>query len=283
MLGKKPVLAYKTESNDRWQAELYKQGSEACRNYSQLTMRTRTLSQEVLLVSVVGLSAVITKVDASAWPQIVLAAGIALLPFSVSLAFVDWHYQSAFSAIRNFLADIEVSHKQNGPWRAHLKERTHFKDHIASYGPFLLLSAIGCLAIMVGTWSLADPKDPKITAGQFYPAMFAALLVAVWLFWVSFRLNQEASDDLENLRKKPRLSRVDRCFLNVVCGIRRSTAYWVCSLVLIATSIYLGFRFPTRSLMCIHVLFLLLLWVCFFVLMCWLAARKDGGRLNQNQ
>ena len=142
----------KTELNENqhWEMELYKQGSEACRNYSQLTMRTRTLSQQILAVSVVGLGAAIANKDISIGSQIFLTGGVVLLVFSGSLFFVDWHYQSAFTAIRNSLAFIESRQPLFGPWIAHLNVRTHFRDHIASYLPFLLLAIVGCLGIWLG-------------------------------------------------------------------------------------------------------------------------------------
>lgn len=159
---------------DAWEIEMYKQGSEACRNYSRLTMKTRTLSQQVLIVSVVGLSAVIANKDVPSRHEIVLIGGIALLAFSVSLTFVDWHYQSAFTAIRNALACIEYTIKLPGPWRAHLGERTQFKDHVASYLPFLLLFAIGCLGIGFGI---------KLSGGS---ALLVGLVVIPLLFFASF-------------------------------------------------------------------------------------------------
>jgi hypothetical protein len=135
---------------NEWRHALYREGSEACRNYSRLTMQTRTLSQQILVVGVVGLSAAVASKEAFRRPEIVLTGGLALVAFAVSLAFVDWHYQSAFTAIRNSLAEIEHELELMGPWRAHLAERTHVKDHVASYVPFILLCIIGCIGTLIG-------------------------------------------------------------------------------------------------------------------------------------
>jgi hypothetical protein len=54
-------LESKGEKEFEWEVEFYKQGSDACRNYSQLTMRVRTLSQQVLVGSSIGLAALLSR------------------------------------------------------------------------------------------------------------------------------------------------------------------------------------------------------------------------------
>jgi hypothetical protein len=131
-------------------SHVYEAGSEACRNYSRLTLQTRTLSQQVLVAGTIGLAAAIASKEASDRPWIIFGSGVVLILFSVSLGFVDWHYQSAFTAIRNSLARIEHQQEFDGPWTAHLSARTEFKDHVASYMPFLLLFTMGCGAMGLG-------------------------------------------------------------------------------------------------------------------------------------
>lgn len=131
-----------------WEVEVYRQGSDACRNYSGLTMRTRTLSQQILAVAVVGLATAAVK--GADVPGILLFGGVTLLAFAFSLLFVDWHYQSAFTAIRNTLASMESKRGMVGPWLCHLNARTHFNDHLASYSPFVALATLGCLSVWRG-------------------------------------------------------------------------------------------------------------------------------------
>lgn len=139
-------------SGDEWRMEFYKQGSEACRNYSNLTMRVRTLAEQILGVSVVGLAAYLKTGDSAELDdRVILAGGLTLVILAISLGFIDWHYQSAFSAIRDSLAKAEAERKLGGPWRAHLSVRTRLKDHVASYLPFILLGAVGCF---VATYAL---------------------------------------------------------------------------------------------------------------------------------
>ncbi|HSL83679.1 MAG TPA: NAD(P)-dependent oxidoreductase [Thermoanaerobaculia bacterium] len=145
---------------DDWERESYVQGSEACRNYSNLTMRVRTLAQQALLAAAAGLgAAVIGRENIEYFYDLMGVVGLLLVVFAVSLFFVDWHYQSAFTAIRNHLTTIEARHHveeldrlecHDGPWTAHLSVRTRFRDHVASYLPFLLIGEVGAVAAFYG-------------------------------------------------------------------------------------------------------------------------------------
>lgn len=140
------------QKNDDWLLKTYEEGSSTCRNYSNLTMRVRTLAQHVLVVGVAGLSVLmLDHRNKEELPYAILIVSFSLLVFSISLFLVDWHYQSAFSGIRNQLARMECEKGISGPWLAHLSIRTHLNDHIASYLPFLLLGALGCLGIWMGS------------------------------------------------------------------------------------------------------------------------------------
>lgn len=141
-----------THKNNDWLIKAYEEGSLTCRNYSNLTMRVRTLAQHVLVVGVAGLSVLMLDYQKEEeLPYAILIVSFSLLIFSISLFLVDWHYQSAFTGIRNQLASIECEKGISGPWLAHLCIRTHLNDHVASYLPFLLLGALGCLGVWLGS------------------------------------------------------------------------------------------------------------------------------------
>lgn len=146
---------------EAWERERYVQGSEACRNYSNLTMSVRTLAQQVSLAAAAGLAAALIGQERIEpfFSELMWVSGLVLTVFALSLFFVDWHYQSAFTAIRNHLATIEARHHLEevealdchaGPWTAHLDARTQFKDHLASYVPFLLIGDLGLAAALYG-------------------------------------------------------------------------------------------------------------------------------------
>jgi len=168
----------------------YEQGSEACQNYSRLTMTVRTLSQQIMAVSFVGfIAALSSKTNNLNMSYLLGYGGIAVVIFSVSLLVVDWHYQSAFTAIRNALARLEVKVGIVGPWRSHLIARTRKRDHLASYLPFLLLWLLGFIISGVGfnhsiSWSIT------ILACLFGIGLFTNLL---------FRAARNDLKDLEYL------------------------------------------------------------------------------------
>lgn len=138
--------------------DLYKEGSEVCRNYSRLTMQVRTLTQQVLMATVAAVAVAILakgtlsdQVDHTFLGYILLCTGIVLGSFSASLALIDWHYQSAFTAIRDALVELEKDAELiHGPWQAHKKVRTSPDDFIASYVPFWFLSGIGLIGFING-------------------------------------------------------------------------------------------------------------------------------------
>jgi hypothetical protein len=152
-------------------------------------MQTRTLSQQIMAAAAVGLAtaAATRGIDDTARVAIFLSVGIVLLAFAFSLLFVDWHYQSAFTAIRNALAFIESRQPVLGPWIAHLNARTHFNDHIASYLPFLLLAALGCASIIGGVVC-------SNRSGAFIfiacSGVAAAFGIVVFFFWRRCRFAQ---------------------------------------------------------------------------------------------
>lgn len=168
-------------SPDTWEIESYKQGSEACRNYSNLTMRVRTLTQQIFGASVVGLAAYLNtrKSPTLVFPDpVFIIGGITLVFLAVALGFVDWHYQTAFSAIRDSLAKAEARHNRKGPWpwRAHLSVRTNFKDHIASYLPFVLLGVVGFWGALFG-WFGNTPHTWRWMTLAFALAVFVFVVL----------------------------------------------------------------------------------------------------------
>jgi hypothetical protein len=153
-----------------YSSPLYSEGSEACRNYSRLTMRVRTLAQHVLIVYVIAISVAIlsgkfgieqgTNVYIPILKgNVLMYAGLILGLFSVSLALVDWHYQSAFTAIRDALREMEGN--LYGPWKAHKRVRNSRNDFIASYVPFWILWGIGLGSFVFGIYLVKF--TPKIT------------------------------------------------------------------------------------------------------------------------
>jgi protein-S-isoprenylcysteine O-methyltransferase Ste14 len=169
-----------------WEEAAYKQGSDACRNYSQLTMRTRTLAQQILATATVALGVATATSEIQGWnrAEIFIAGGVVLLALAFSLLFVDWHYQSAFTAIRNSLAYIESRQPVAGHWLSHLNVRTQFKDHIASYFPFLLLAAMGCLSVLGGLnilrMELKPPWHIPTLVWTIPPLLLAAVVAFFW-------------------------------------------------------------------------------------------------------
>ena len=129
----------------------YEEGSASCRNYSQLTMRVRTLSQQVMVLAIAALVAALAPEEGK-WNKedVMQYGGVAISLFALSLLVVDWHYQSAFSAIRNAMAELESKAGIEGPWRAHLRARTQKRDHVASYLPFLFLWVLGWATFSLG-------------------------------------------------------------------------------------------------------------------------------------
>ncbi len=158
--------ALKNTKKQEWEIKAYEEGSAACRNYSNLTMRTRTLSQHIMLISVgvfAGIYSEAIPINNDIGPKLLIVGGSILCFFSISLRLIDWHYQSAFSAIRDSLAALECKNQilkntdnLNSPWRSHLAVRTRFHDHIASYFPFLLLMAVGGSALYFGANELVE-------------------------------------------------------------------------------------------------------------------------------
>ncbi len=145
------MILYSPPASDMTETERaqYEQGAEACRNYSQLTSRARTFAQ---LIAAAAVTVPFATGLAPDQRHLVFQLGGAILcTVAVGLCLIDWHYQSAFTAIRNRLANMEAYHGCVGPWRAHLSVRTGVADHIASYIPFYLLALLGVAGIILGT------------------------------------------------------------------------------------------------------------------------------------
>ncbi|HVF61205.1 MAG TPA: hypothetical protein VNJ70_15465 [Thermoanaerobaculia bacterium] len=129
-------------------------------------------------MSIAGLAATYLKddsgIDGTPDRAILVGGGLTLVLLAISLGFVDWHYQSAFSAIRDSLARAEAERRIDGPWRAHLSVRSRLVDHFASYLPFVFLFAIGCVGACVGMfgigigWWLSAPLVAAAFAFFFY-------------------------------------------------------------------------------------------------------------------
>lgn len=133
-------------------SDFYREGSDACRNYSRLTMQVRTLSQNVLIAYLVGLGIAYRTLSTdgeSGFAHILWTTGFVLVLFSISLAVVNWHYQSAFEAIRDNLKRLEENANLVGPWRVHQLVRGGRKDAYAQFAPFVISAFIGVSEIFI--------------------------------------------------------------------------------------------------------------------------------------
>lgn len=175
-----------------WELQSYREGSATCRNYSILTMQVRSLAQQILFIGVAGMATALSMPENTLGigpATIVLIGAIALLTVTASLSFVDWHYQSAFAAMRNYLALVEEKNGLSGPWLAHLKVRTGFKDHIASYVPFLLLILVGCLGLAFGL------------EGRPGSWMIPAAILFLAVCWFMHRCRRAAREDRDTMER----------------------------------------------------------------------------------
>ncbi len=166
-------------------SELYKQGSECCRTYSELTMKVRTLAQQIVIGYAVGLGIFLSR---TSWPSVLLeavllGAGVLLVLFAAGLWALNQHYSKAFEAIRdNSLVPLEELAQRSkkeaavssepatqipkqqaplarttepgnaalvGPWKAHATiRRTHrLMTRLAWHLPYIILIVLGLLSV----------------------------------------------------------------------------------------------------------------------------------------
>ena len=103
--------------------ELYRQGSEMCRQYSKLTMGVRTLSQQILIGYTVGVGVTLSKVEvADRGPILALSGGVLIL-FAAALWTLNRHHSTAFVEIRDEVLSVlegpyDVQARPRGPWQA---------------------------------------------------------------------------------------------------------------------------------------------------------------------
>lgn len=110
---------------------LYEQGSRCCQQYSELTMKSRTIAQHIMIAYAVGMGLLLSKVGEpnSAFYATLIFAGIILIVFGRVLAALNRHYSTAFESIRDdCLVKLEAvtlgeESKLLGPWQAHQKHR----------------------------------------------------------------------------------------------------------------------------------------------------------------
>lgn len=156
--------------------EMYREGSECCRNYSKLTMQVRTLASYLMMAYAVGIGTMGSQWLSTRQPVpgsglvgivrtlpaqaglVLLFAGLALVLFAFSLWTVNWHYSKAFVAMRNVISQFEppsgmlaASRQDGGPWRAHERIRRPWKDAVAWNVPFLALGVIGAISVWAGS------------------------------------------------------------------------------------------------------------------------------------
>lgn len=161
-------MANKQECTHLAAAELYRQGSECCRNYSNLTMRVRTLAQQVLLAYAVGVGLLLTR--GKEIGALLFGAGIILILFSSALWILNLHYSLSFTGIRNdclrkleanVLEAVETDKTDKpiavGPWEAHAHAQPAWVRVAAWHWPYLVLVFVGLLTMLLGvTWGVFD-------------------------------------------------------------------------------------------------------------------------------
>ena len=135
-----------------WELEAYKQGSETCRNYSRLISPVRTI---IITFVSAAIGAVTLKWDdMSDRVSVLMIAGTATSFMGIVLLLIDWHFQSAFEAIRDTNAITEAKQGVKGPWLAHFKVREPVSVFLASYLPLLLLIWGGATVMFASIWML---------------------------------------------------------------------------------------------------------------------------------
>lgn len=155
--------------------EMYREGSECCRNYSKLTMQVRTHVGLLMLGYAVGIGTMgsnwLSHSVAPTGPGLInllhslprqaglvlLFGGVALFLFAVSLWTVNWHFSTAFRAMRDVICELEpakpirgCSCSDGGPWRAHKRAREPLADTIAWNLPFGVLAVIAAVSVVAG-------------------------------------------------------------------------------------------------------------------------------------
>ena len=135
-----------TTASHSWAEHMYQEGSAACRNYSRLTMHVRTVASVVLM----GGAAASVFTHGLANGRTIGLIGLFVWVLTLMLALTNWHFQKAFEAIRDKLAELEHDHAAHGVWCAHQKMRHKENDLISTYGPFVLLGMAGTLLAAFG-------------------------------------------------------------------------------------------------------------------------------------
>lgn len=151
-----------TEISDK---ERYAEGSKVCIQYIQSTMALRTLSQQTLVVSGVGIGLLVTRPmawTAAEWTFSLTVAGSIIVLFALSLLFLNLHFAMGFDVVRDYLSELEGPYpkpddpgaKVVGPWQAHRRKRqqscwSKCVRLLAWYLPFLSLLLIGAALLVI--------------------------------------------------------------------------------------------------------------------------------------
>jgi hypothetical protein len=163
-------MAEEPTANTVTRKDWYKYGSEACKQYSQLTMNIRTLAQQLVLAYAVGMGIVISKgpsglptTESSEFCPISVWAGAILIIFAFVLYVLNRHHSSAFRTIRDdCLRRLEgdergEDHEPIGPWAAHARARERWQElfkpgfNLAWDLPFYALLSIGIASVVLGS------------------------------------------------------------------------------------------------------------------------------------
>ncbi len=160
-------------------ADMYKEGSASLRNYSDLTMKVRTLAMHLFLGSAVALAVASSK-DVTELPKYAFWGGACLALFSITLLCINWHFATAFNVIRNSMADLEdgAGVQPDGPWQRHQLVRGGWRDPLAYTAPFTALFLLGT-SLAFYAWHQMDDEiwEPWIS---IVIVILLTVLMAVW-------------------------------------------------------------------------------------------------------
>lgn len=140
--------------------ELYKQGSKSCQLYSDITMRIRTLAQQVVIAYAAGLGVLATQLlgEPVLCGIVMIFSGAIAERFGENLRALNRHYSFAFEAIRDrslvpLEEAVELKNETDvGPWTAHKQHRADdTKTKMYAWdGPFDTLRWFGIAGIVGG-------------------------------------------------------------------------------------------------------------------------------------
>lgn len=158
-------------------AEAYKQGSDLCRMYSEMTARIRTQVMLVLFSYAIGLAVALTKGELvrEHLPTIGLMSGTVLFLFALVLCVLNYHYSNAHNLIRDrCLVRLEKTMARApgvmAPWesqqmaRISPNGRMRVWTRISWWLPFIaagVVGIVGTVYLMTAEFEPSSQQTPK--------------------------------------------------------------------------------------------------------------------------